>query len=275
VYIVSGSTRSLSQNSVLLPEGDLELGGELTFLTSSVPPAGGEELVFTDVGLLMLNVRYSTGSVEIAAAADLLIKQPSFMDEWVPQAGSLTTRVALGEGQALSLNLEGGPLLRDLGVWEGAALVIQAKRAVHDTIVFEGALGGNFTHLNFDQPTQEAFWFSEVEVGLKVIFRTPFTAFAAWAGADLHVPVAGNPDSDAPDPAGFLDPSTRLNANIGAAYLVANRWNIYASLAVIDRGDKGNPESMLPILRGGFDQQHLTLGVQYRWELGRKMRMAE
>jgi hypothetical protein len=32
---------------------------------------------------------------------------------------------------------------------------------------------------------------------------------------------------------------------------------------------------MLPILRGGFDQQHLTLGVQYRMQLGKKHQVAE
>lgn len=269
------SVRELSQNTVLLPKGDLELGGEMTFVTSSLAPEGGEDLEFTDVGLLMVNARYSFGPVELAATADFLVKQPSFMDEWVPQSGSLSTRVALGLGQALALHFEGGPLLRDLGVWESAALSIQAKRDVHETIVFEGALGGNITHLHFDQPTQRAFWFSEVVVGLKTVLRTPFPAFAAWVTADLSIPVAGNPDRDSPDPSGFLDPQTRLNFSIGAAYLLADQWNLYASLAVLDRGDEENPQSMLPILRGGFDQQHLTLGVQYRWELGRKLQVAE
>jgi hypothetical protein len=269
------SVREHSQNTVLLPEGDLELGGEMTFLTSDLAPEGGDSLDFTDVGLLMLNARYSFGSVELAATADFLVKQPSFMDEWVPQSGSLSTRVALGVGQALALQIEGGPLLRELGIWEAAQLAIQAKRVVHETIVFEGALGGNFTHINFDQPTPREFWFSEVVVGLKTILRTPFPAFAAWVTADLSIPVAGSPDRDSPDPLGFLDPQTRLNFSVGAAYLLADRWNLYASLAVIDRGDEENPESMLPILRGGFDQQHLTLGVQYRWELGSKLQVAE
>jgi len=275
IRLASASVREHSQNTVLLPEGDLEIGGEMTFLTSSLAPEGGEELVFTDVGLLMLNARYSFGPVELAATADFLVKQPSYMDEWVPQSGSLTTRIALGLGQALSLNVEAGPLLQDLGVWEAATLGIQAKRDVHRTIVFEGLLGGNFTHINFAQLTQQEFWFSEVVVGFKTVLRTPFPAFAAWVTADLSVPVAGEPDRDSPDPAGFLDPQTRLNFSVGSAYLLADEWNLYASFAVIDRGDKKSPESMLPILRGGFDQQHLTLGVQHRWELGKKLQVAE
>jgi hypothetical protein len=171
--------------------------------------------------------------------------------------------------------VEAGPLLQDLGVWEAATLGIQAKRDVHRTIVFEGLLGGNFTHINFAQLTQQEFWFSEVVVGFKTVLRTPFPAFAAWVTADLSVPVAGEPDRDSPDPAGFLDPQTRLNFSVGSAYLLADEWNLYASFAVIDRGDKESPESMLPILRGGFDQQHLTLGVQHRWELGKKLQVAE
>jgi hypothetical protein len=274
-FIARISVRESSQNTVLLPKGAIEIGGEMTFLTSSLAPEGGDSLDFTDVGLLMLNARYSFGPVEIAATTDFLVKQPSFMDEWVPQSGSLTTRVALGLQQALAIQFEGGPLLRDLGIWESAQLSIQAKRDVHRTIVFEGALGGNFTHINFDRATQREFWFSEVVVGLKTILRTPFPAFAAWVTADLAIPVAGSPDRDSPDPSGFLDPQTRLNFSVGAAYLLAEQWNLYASLAVIDRGDEENPESMLPILRGGFDQQHLTFGVQYRWELGSKLQVAE
>jgi hypothetical protein len=267
--------RALSQNALLLPRGDLEVGGEMTFLTSSFGPAGSRALAFTDVGLVLTNVRYSFGPVELAAAVDFLVKHPSHMSEWVPQAGSLTTRVALGEQQALSLHLAGGPLLAGLGIWEGAELAIQAKRTAHDTIVFEGALGGDFMHLNFARPTGQVFWFGEVAVGAKTTLRTPHPAFATWVEAGLHIPVAKNPDRDTPDPAGYLDPRTRLDFSVGAAYLLAERWNLYARFTVVDRGDRENPESMLPILRGGFDQQHVTLGLAYRWELGRTVEGAK
>jgi hypothetical protein len=46
-----------------------------------------------------------------------------------------------------------------------------------------------------------------------------------------------------------------------------DQWDLYVRLAVVDRGDKGRPETMLPILDGGFDQQHTTFGLVYHWEL--------
>lgn len=264
------SARAQSQNTLLLPEGDLEVGGELTFLTSGISLGRDRAIAFTDVGLLLLNSRYSFGPVELAAAVELLLKQPSYTDEWVPQAGSLTGLVALGEGQALGLHLSGGPLLGDQGIWEGAELALRAKRVVDETLVFEGSLGGAFTSLDFAPDRAQRFWFGEVVTSLQTTLRTPRRAFAMWIGAELRFPVAHNPDADDPDPAGFLDPQTRLNFYAAGAYSFVDSWDLYARFAVIDRGDRDEPETMLPILDGGFDQQQITLGVVHRWELGGK-----
>jgi hypothetical protein len=264
------SVRESALNTLLLPRGGLEVGGEITFLTSSLSPKEGEALVFSDIGLVTLSSRYSFGPVELAAAGTLLVKQPSYMDEWVPQAGSLTALFALGVGQAVALRFATGPLLQDKGLWEAAELALQAKRDVDQTLVFKGTLGGTFTHLNRSPSTQKTFWFSEVVVSLETVLRTPHRAFAAWAGAELRIPVAGSPDRDDPDPAGFLDPHTRLNFILASAYTLVDDWDLYARFAVIDRGDKSNPESMLPILDGGFDQQQLTIGVIHRWDLDKK-----
>jgi hypothetical protein len=255
------SSRERSMNSVLLPPKTLQVGGELTFLISDTSPKAGEQLDFTDVGLLSLSGRYSFGPVELAAAGDLLIKQPSYMEEWVPQAGSLTALIALGERQALALNGGIGPLLEDKGRWESATLSLHAKRVVHETLVFKGALGGNFTHLGLAANPQQAFWFSEIVVGLEAILRSPIPMFAGWVGADLHIPVAKNPDGEDPDPAGYLDPQIRLNFVLAAAYSFVRDWDLVVRFAVIDRGDKDNPQSTLPILNGGFDQQQITIGV--------------
>lgn len=258
---LSMSARERSMNSVLLPPKTLQVGGDLTFLISDSSPKAGEQLDFTDVGLLTLNSRYSFGPVELALASDLLIKQPSYMDEWVPQAGSLTALIALGEQQALGINGGIGPLLEDKGRWESATLSLHAKRVVHETLVFKGALGGNFTHLGLAANPQQAFWFSEIVVGLEAILRSPIPMFAGWVGADLHIPVAKNPDGEDPDPAGYLDPQIRLNFVLAAAYSFVRDWDLVVRFAFIDRGDKDNPQSTLPILNGGFDQQQITIGV--------------
>ncbi|WP_437829598.1 hypothetical protein [Sorangium sp. So ce1153] len=269
----SSSVRALSTNSLLLPAGGLELGGEMTLVTSELSlrrDPDGEGLAFTDVGLLSLNGRYSFGPVELAAAMALLVKQPDTTDELVPQNGSLAGRVALGDGQALTLRLAGGPLLGDLGLWEGGELLLQAKRAAHSTLVFQGALGGAFTHLDFAEDTEQPFWLGEVVVDAETILRTPARAFSLWLGVDLRFPVLHNPDNHDPDPSGFLAPTTRLNVYVGTAYSYVEDWDLYLRVAVLDRGDKAEPWTMVPILDGGFDQQQFSLGVMHRWDLAEK-----
>ncbi|WP_437304654.1 hypothetical protein [Sorangium sp. So ce388] len=269
----SSSVRALSTNSLLLPAGGLELGGEMTLVTSELSlrrDPDGEGLAFTDVGLLSLNGRYSFGPVELAAAMALLVKQPDTADELVPQNGSLAGRVALGDGQALTLRLAGGPLLGDLGLWEGGELLLQAKRAAHSTLVFQGALGGAFTHLDFAEDTEQPFWLGEVVVDAETILRTPVRAFSLWLGVDLRFPVLHNPDNHDPDPSGFLAPTTRLNVYVGTAYSYVEDWDLYLRVAVLDRGDKAEPWTMVPILDGGFDQQQFSLGVMHRWDLAEK-----
>ncbi|HTN89746.1 MAG TPA: hypothetical protein VL242_38995 [Sorangium sp.] len=269
----SSSVRALSTNSLLLPAGGLELGGEMTLVTSELSlrrDPDGEGLAFTDVGLLSLNGRYSFGPVELAAAMALLVKQPDTADELVPQNGSLAGRVALGDGQALTLRLAGGPLLGDLGLWEGGELLLQAKRTAHSTLVFQGALGGAFTHLDFAEDTEQPFWLGEVVVDAETILRTPVRAFSLWLGVDLRFPVLHNPDNHDPDPSGFLAPTTRLNVYVGTAYSYVEDWDLYLRVAVLDRGDKAEPWTMVPILDGGFDQQQFSLGVMHRWDLAEK-----
>lgn len=273
--IVTG-VREHSENSLLLPAGSLEVGGEMTFVTSSVGIGGSETpaegpgsdgLAFTDVGFLSLNGRYSLGPVELAAMTQLLVKQPSYTDEYVPQAGALAALVAIGEGQAASLRFSGGPLLEDQGLWGGVDLALGAKRVVHETLVFKGALGGAFTYLDLARETRQSFWFGEAVVSAETVLRTPMRIFAMWIGAELRFPVAFNPDAGDADPGGFLDPQARLNLNLGAAYSFVDSWDLYARFAVIDRGDEGLPETMLPILDGGFDQQQVTFGVVHHWDL--------
>lgn len=244
----------------------------MTLVTSGVGLGGPEGpapegLAFTDVGFLALNGRYSFGPVEIAAMAQLLVKQPSYIDEYVPQSGALTALVAIGKGQAAVLRLSGGPLLQDQGLWGGVDLALGVKRVVDETLVFKGALGGAFTYLDLARETRQSFWFGEAVVSAETVLRTPMRAFATWIGAELRFPVAFNPDAGDADPGGFLDPQTRLNVNLGAAYSFVESWDLYARFAVIDRGDEGLPETMLPILDGGFDQQQITFGVVHRWDL--------
>ena len=89
-----------------------------------------------------------------------------------------------------------------------------------------------------------------------------------WIGAEMRFPVVSNPKRNNPDPSGFLEPGTRLNGYLGAAYTFVDRWDVYARFTLVDRGDKNKKESTLPILNGGFDQQQTTFGLVYHFEQG-------
>ena len=45
--------------------------------------------------------------------------------------------------------------------------------------------------------------------------------------------------------------------------LMQTNWSLFASYAVVDRGDWDRPATQLPILDGGFDQQQAVFGVEY------------
>lgn len=263
------SARSQAKDWMILPEGVFTLGGGLTFLTADGGALGDEEVKFTDVVLLGFDARYSLGGrAEILGGLSLLPKQPSFTDELIWQGGNLGLRVGFGERYAAWAAASGGPLLDDAGFWGSADLGVQARKSVHETLVFQGALGGAATSLFFDQDTEEAFWFSEVLASGEVVFREPSGNVALWLGTEFRFPVFENPDESSPDPASgqFLDSQTRVNVHVGFVLAYIENWDIFGRFVVVDRGDLVDPATTLPILASGFDQNHIVFGLARRFE---------
>lgn len=255
-----GSARSTVKDWLLLPKGSLEIGGDLTFITSEATP---EPILFSDFGILTLHGRYSFGRAEIGVAADLLIKQPSFFNEPVYQGGSVDLRVGLRNQVAGALLLSGGPLTGDKGLWGGVDLAFQSKKTIHETLVFQGQVGGGYTHLALDG-TDDA-WFAETTIGATTLLRVPNGMFGMYVGSALRIPVAWSPD-EADGAAYYLDPQTRLGFTVGTVYAVVPDWDLSVAYTVVDRGDKGAPETTLPILSGGFDQRDFVFSITHRWE---------
>jgi len=262
----SGSPRAVVSDWMLLQKGVGEVGGDLTFITSD---ATSQDVNFTDIGILTLRGRYSFGRVELGAAVDLLIKQPSYLDEPVSQGGGLVARVGVRHHMAAALVLTGGPLTGDKGLWGGVDLVLQMKKVVHETLVFQGSFGGAYTHLALDG-TKDA-WFVEGLIGGDTMLKTPRGEFGVFVGANLRQPIVASPDKNDGE-AFYLDPQTRLNFSTGMVYAVVKNWDLMVAYSVVDRGDEGEPATTLPILSGGFDQRDFVFTIVHRWDPPRRAR---
>jgi hypothetical protein len=262
---IAVSPRAKASPSMLMAKGSLTVGADLSFLTADAGP-GGEQTRFTDVVLFRPRARYTPGNrVELFAGTTLLPKQPSFTDELVWQGGQLGVLIGLGGRLAGFAQASGGALTDRAGWWTGLDLGVQARKSLDDIVVLQGALGGATSLLFFDQDTEDTFWFAELAAHGEILFQFP-DIMAGWIGVDYRVPVAHRPD--APDPLSglYLDPQPRVNFYIGTALTFLDDWDLFAEVAILDRGDVEDPATTLPILEGGFDQQHFVFGLLRRFQ---------
>jgi hypothetical protein len=261
----SATPRSRSTNQITMREGIWTLAGSLSFVTAEAPPeelVGSDVLRFTDLVLLNAGGRYSFGDVEVFGSTSLLPKQPSAADAMFWQGARLGARWAFIDHFALAMRTAGGPMLADRGYWNANDLQLEARASVHRTITFMGKLGASANSLLDDhRDGLEPFWFGEVLVGGEVILLAEGMA-AFWLGVDFNVPVWTS--SDVPDMPGAtlaFDPDTRANFHLGAVLSYVEDWDLYVDYAVLDRGEEGDPQSVIPVLDSGFDQQQLVIGL--------------
>jgi hypothetical protein len=254
IVLTSGSVRSMSSSWLILPRG-WEATGELRFLTADAPP-GGEPMRMTDVVVSRASLRKSImGKVELAAAVDVLPKQPSYTDERKFQALDLGARVAVGRKHAVAENVAFGPMSNDQGWWVGAGLGLQRRTFVHETLAFDLAAGGHMTQMSFKDDERARLW--ELAVGGRTLFMAQ-EAFGLWFAADFAFPVKHS--GDLMGGADF-DPQTRVDISVGTVYSVVDNWDVYLQASIVDRGDIGVPSTQLPILQGGSDQRVITFGL--------------
>jgi hypothetical protein len=263
-----GSAASKKTRSPILPEGRLEFGGELVFLTAerdlTLAP-----LDFSDVGLLPLHVRAApTHWLELSGGTTLLVKQGESMDESVWQGSDLGLRVPFGSQFAGTIHGVLGPLMNDQGHWwQGESSLLGRFEANH-YLRFELRAGYLLTALRYSRAALPNAWIHELVSHGEVQFSGD--SGGAWIGADYFVPVASGPGGSTAERPG-LDPNVRLNLEVGAVLSPRRtNWDLYVAYVVVDRGDVEEPETTLPILNGGFDQRQLLLGVQYHFDLAQK-----
>jgi hypothetical protein len=261
-----GSPRSKSESWMIPPGNTGTIGGQFAFMTASGPLTdllGGRRLEFTDVVFLRLDARYSiAGVAELIVDTTLLPKQPSYTDESVFQNAGLGFRIGLAKWLAAALRFDGGTTVDADGAWAAATAGVEARLPIDDYVKFDLGLYGQGTALFIDD---EAPRFAEVVGNAQVVFANPGDG-GLWVGTSFHFPVADEPSTSYP-----IDPHTRANFNIGGVLSFIDDWDLYAKYSFIDRGDLPEaPDTILPILDGGFDQQQLALGVVHRFDFSKQ-----
>jgi hypothetical protein len=254
---LSSEPASKSSNSLILPTGHLELGGELALVTCDECPLLEDSAKLTDIALFRGLLRHSLGErLELIAGTSLLAKQPEPFDAAVWQGSSLGLRVAFAEVFASEAVAAVGPLLGRDGTYGQLGTGLRTKLKADSALRFELALGGLFTSLGRED-AEGLHWIEE----LTGHFETQFgeRGGGGWVGIGYAVPVAHSE---------LLDPGPRLDLDVGGV-VTFDAWDLYAIYTIVDRGDVSRPESTLPILDGGFDQHRVTLGVRHRFEPAR------
>lgn len=254
--LAHGSHRGISQDYLVMPSGG-ELSAQIR-LVMSQPSLGTEPLRLTDLGLFDLSGRWSLVSkLEMSAAVTLLPKQPSYTDEKPWQSVAVGLRSPIGRKAAVSMTGAGGHLLSHTGMWTREALMIEWRKPIAEVLDF-GVTGGVDTITLHDDGKRNGL-FGEVAIATSALFREPSGHWGGWVGVSYALPVVargGDPTTGLD-----LDPQPRLDLRLGNVLSITKEWDLFAEIAIVDRGDMSDPATRLPILDGGFDQQQVMLGV--------------
>jgi hypothetical protein len=253
-----------------MPSGHLEVAGEMAFLMSQASPYA-ERLGLTDLALFRVNLRRSFADwFELYAGGELLPKQPTSTHASAFEGVHFGAQAEFAKGFGAALGIAVGPLFGADGVFYRTGPGLSWKPTVSDYLRFVVGAGNAWTILDYRGTTSSAFWLGEVVTHAETQFGDNNASM--WVGMDYAVPFASRPHASAPDPERrYLNPQVRLNLEVGGTLsLHADGWDVYASYTFVDRGELDKPETTLPILDGGFDQQQIAIGVEYRFEPKRR-----
>jgi hypothetical protein len=253
-----GSHRGVAQDYLVAPAGG-ELTSSMKFLmTEALIGAGGEAMKFSDLALFNVGGRWSLFSkLELSIEASFLAKQPSFTDEkpWQSVGGAI--RSPIGKRAALQITAAGGHLIGHEGMWTKEALLLQWRKPIAEILQFDIAAGVDGVSLS--APRAPSAFITEVAFMTSALFREPSGHWGGWVGLGYAVPVAFRGQD--PTTGMSVDPQPRLDFRIGSVLSLVKGWDLFAELAIVDRGDMGHPATRLPIMDGGFDQKQVILGV--------------
>lgn len=265
--VAARSHRGVAQDYLVMPRGG-ELSAQMRFFTAD-SMIGAGALKFTDLALFGLSARYSLFSrLELGASVELLPKQPATTDEKPWQSVGFVARSPLNQRVALQIAGSGGHLLGHSGKWTRESLSIEWKKPIHDKFLAFDIQGG-ISGLGLDAPnTRSNAFLTELGVNTTALFHEPSGHWGAWLGIGYAVPI----QSSGHDPTTGLaiDPQPRLAFRTGTVLSIVDKWDLFVDIAVIDRGDRAEPATQLPILDGGFDQRQIIFGVTRHIEASKR-----
>ena len=265
VVNVSGSHRGVSRDYLVSPSGS-ELTGQMKFLVTE-PSLGGEAMKFSDLALFSIAGRWAVfEKVEISLGASFLAKQPSFTDEKPWQSVNGAIRAALGRRAALQVTGAGGHLIAHEGMWTKQALHVQWRKPIARVLQFD--LAGGLDGTTVSASDVSSAYIAEAAVMTSALFREPTGHWGAWVGLGYAVPIASRGED--PTTRMRVDPQPRLDFRIGTVLSLVDKWDLFAELAIVDRGDMSDPTTRLPIIDGGFDQQQIMMGVTRHFDAPRR-----
>jgi len=259
-----GSRRGVAQDYLVMPTG-AEITGAMRFVMAQ-PVFGDEPLRFSDLALFTVGGRYSLFSkLELFAHGSFLAKQPSDTDEKPWQSVGLGLRSPIGKRVALAINGSGGHLIDHAGMWTQESMMLQWRHPIEKLVTFDIAAG--LDGVGITAPRSTSAFLTEAAIQGSTLFREPSGHWGAWVGLGYAIPVSARGTD--PTTGLEIDPQPRLDVHIGTV-LSLKAWDLFAELAIVDRGDIANPATRLPVLDGGFDQRQILLGVTRHIDTAKK-----
>ena len=276
-----GYGRGVAEDYQVLGSGQ-EFSTQLRFITAD-RSLGDRPLKFSDLALFDIGVNISLGrKLALNAAIVTLPKQPSYADARIFQGASLGLRGQVRPRYALGLNTSVGPLLGVAGVWTSSTLLVQHKRRLSEFTAFD--LSGGLDNTLLSPSRGKGGLVLEISGHASVLVNVPNGIWGGWVGVGYAVPVfsrgntvdglATSIDPTATPASIKLDPKPRLDFTIGSGVRIGDKWDAFVNFSVVDRGDVGRAETMMPLIDGGFDQRQIVLGLSRRldFKFGGKQR---
>ena len=276
-----GYGRAVAEDYQVLASGQ-EFSTQLRFITAD-KSLGDRALKFSDLALFDIGANISLGrKLALSASIVTLPKQPSFTDARVFQGASIGLRGQIQPRYALGLTTSAGPLLGVAGVWTSSTLFVQHKRRLSEFTAFD--LSGGIDNTMLSPSSRKGGMVLEVSGHASVLVNGPNGVWGGWIGVGYAVPVfsrgntidglATSIDPTAMAASMNLDPKPRLDFTIGNGVRIGEKWDAFVNFSVVDRGDVGRAQTMLPLIDGGFDQRQIVLGLSRRldFKFGNKKR---
>jgi hypothetical protein len=233
-----------------------------------------------DYTRLALDGRLALGEwFEVAGGVSLPPKRSEVTDVPTIVGGFALARLALGPRSSLFTQAFAERLLplrrpRDDGAWGAASLGMDVREYVDRDrrwLAFAGTLGATGGR-TLAAGGDSVPWLVEAQAGgavhITAMDDDGNDGLGLAAGIDFAYPVLHGGRAFWVDGAPELRPQTRADLHVATYATLSTGWDITIKLLFLERGDANVPETILPVLSGGYDQTQLVVGVTYRGRPG-------